>query len=235
MSLPQHVAIIMDGNGRWAEKKGLPRFAGHRRGFEVAKSIITEAGRLGIKVLSLYAFSTENWRRPAEEVGLLMRLLEEALDLYVAELNKSHVKMRIIGRREELPEVIQRKMREAEESTKDNPGLELVLAINYGGRAEIVDAARELIRRADRGELDPESLDEASFASALYTSGLPDPDLLIRPSGEMRLSNFLLWQVAYTEFYTTSTLWPDFTVEDFQKAVESYQHRDRRFGGLSRE
>lgn len=235
MKMPEHVAIIMDGNGRWAQKRGLPRIAGHRQGFEVAKKIIREAGQLGIKVVTLYAFSTENWKRPEEEVKALMMLLEEALDHAVEELHEHRVCLRVIGRREELPARIQEKIKRAEDLTRNNPGLILVLAINYGGRAEIIDATRKLVSLAAAGGLQPEDVDEPLFTSSLYTAGLPDPDLLIRPSGEMRLSNFLLWQVAYTEFYSTPVLWPDFTVEEFHRALASYQQRHRRFGGLNKE
>ena len=230
--LPNHVAVIMDGNGRWARRRGLPRTAGHLEGVKRAREIVRACGEKGIGVLTLYAFSTENWRRPAEEVGFLMRLFEESLEAEIEGLCQNNVVLRIIGRVEELPESVRQAARRGEEATAGNSGLVLNVALNYGGRAELVDAARRLARQVQAGELTPEAIDEAAFAGQLYTAGLPDPDLVIRPSGEQRLSNFLLWQAAYAELYLTPTLWPDFTREEFERALAAYSGRRRRFGAL---
>ncbi|HHW14354.1 MAG TPA: di-trans,poly-cis-decaprenylcistransferase [Firmicutes bacterium] len=222
----------MDGNGRWARRRGLPRTAGHLEGVKRAREIVRACGEKGIGVLTLYAFSTENWRRPAEEVGFLMRLFEESLEGEIEGLCQNNVVLRIIGRVEELPESVRQAARRGEEATAGNSGLVLNVALNYGGRAELVDAARRLARQVQAGELTPEAIDEAAFAGQLYTAGLPDPDLVIRPSGEQRLSNFLLWQAAYAELYLTPTLWPDFTREEFERALAAYSGRRRRFGAL---
>lgn len=230
--LPKHVAIIMDGNGRWARKRGLPRTAGHLEGVKRAKEVVKACGERGIEVLTLYAFSTENWRRPAEEVGFLMRLFEESLAREIVELCRNNVVLRVIGRVEDLPESVRQAARRGEQATAGNSGLVLNVALNYGGRAELVDAARRLARQVQTGELAPEAIDEAAFAGQLYTAGLPDPDLVIRPSGEQRLSNFLLWQAAYAELYLTPTLWPDFTPDEFERALAAYRGRRRRFGAL---
>lgn len=225
---PRHVAIIMDGNGRWARRRGLPRLAGHRAGTENIRRIVEACVEEGIEILTIYAFSTENWSRPAEEVQGLLGLLSEVIERETESLHRNGVQVRHIGRLEGLPEELQRKILQAVERTRDNRRLILNVAFNYGGRAEIVDAARRLIAE---GVL-PEEVTEERFASALYTAGCPDPDLIIRTAGEMRLSNFLIWQAAYSEFYSTPTLWPDFDREELRRAIEAYGKRVRKFGGL---
>ncbi|MFC1770183.1 isoprenyl transferase [Nitrospirota bacterium] len=227
--IPAHVGIIMDGNGRWAKLRGLPRVEGHRRGAEKAKEIIRAASDMGIKAITLYTFSMENWQRPPSEVSLLMKLLEYYLDKELSELIKEGVRFRAIGETWLLPDYIRNLIERAEERTRDNTGLLLITALSYGGRNEILRA----VKRAIKEGIDPESLTEDSFSALLDTSGIPHPDLIIRTSGEIRLSNFLLWQAAYAELYFTETLWPDFSKEEFQKAVDSYSHRDRRFGAVS--
>jgi len=231
--LPQHVAIIMDGNGRWAKARHLPRIMGHREGMKSVRAVVEVARKLGIKVLTLYAFSKENWQRPPEEVSFLMRLLEEYLQKEVDELHEKGIRIRAIGEIELLPDNIYRLLLKAMEKTRSNRGMILNLALSYGGRAEIVNATREIARLVREGKLDPEEIDEKSFSSFLYTRELPDPDLLIRTSGELRLSNFLLYQCAYTELYFTRTLWPDFREEKFIEALKDYQRRERRFGKIS--
>lgn len=231
--LPRHVAVIMDGNGRWARQRGLPRPAGHRAGVEAVRRVVEAASRLGIPYLTLYAFSTENWRRPRAEVRSLMNLLVEAMQRYLRELDEKGVRVRVIGEVAELPPGARAAVEEAQRQTAGNEGLQLTFAINYGGRREIVEAARTLMRRAAAGEMRPEDLDEEGFARCLYTHDIPDPDLLIRPSGEMRISNFLLWQMAYAEIWVTPVLWPDFDLEELVRALRSYQARERRFGGLA--
>ena len=228
---PQHVAIIMDGNGRWAAGRKLPKIAGHRAGAKSVEAVITAARELGIKALTLYAFSTENWKRPKEEVSALFGLLSEYIDKEAARLNKNNIRVSVIGRTEELPVAVRDKLREVMELTKGNTALRLTLALNYGGRTEIVDAARAIARDVKEGRLDPAAIDEKTFAGYLYTRDLPDPDLMIRTSGEMRISNFLLWQLSYAELYVTKKLWPDFGKEDLKAALDDYRHRQRRYGG----
>lgn len=223
--LPQHIAIIMDGNGRWARKRKLPRVFGHRAGINSVREIVRTCASLGVRALTLYAFSSENWSRPGTEVRALMRILEEFLERERGELRKNRVRLRAIGRIEGLPEGAQNKLREVIKETSTNAGLTLVLALNYGGRQEIVDACRRLVAAK-------EEIDEAAISRHCYAPDLPDPDLLIRTSGEMRLSNFLLWQMAYTELYITQTPWPEFRRKHLYLAVEEYQRRERRFGGL---
>jgi len=230
--LPTHVAIIMDGNGRWASAKGLPRTEGHRRGAESVRTVIKAASRLGVRYLTLFGFSSENWKRPSGEVMDLMGLLRLYLRKELAELHKQGVRFRVIGDRSRLPVDIQDLITVAEQRTRDNVGLNLVLALSYGGRAEIVNSARIIAERVKNGELDPADIDENLFAGSLETADIPDPDLLIRTSGEQRLSNFLLWQTAYTEFVFTDTLWPDFRTEEFEHALSQYQSRDRRYGSV---
>ncbi|MBC7325152.1 MAG: isoprenyl transferase [Moorella sp. (in: Bacteria)] len=230
--LPRHVAIIMDGNGRWAQQKGLPRTVGHRAGVESLRDIVKASVEWGIAILTVYAFSTENWKRPWEEVNALMNLLVEYLHRELAELKREGVEVRAIGRLEGLPPRAREELERARKETAGNKRLILNLALNYGGRAELVDACRQVARQVAAGQLRPEDIDEAVINSALYTGDLPDPDLLIRPSGEMRLSNFLLWQLAYTEFWLTEVLWPDFRREHLRQALLAYQRRERRFGGL---
>ena len=230
MSVPRHVAIIMDGNGRWAEQRGLPRSAGHRAGAEAVSRGLALAQEAGIEVLTLYAFSTENWKRPAAEVGALMELLVEFLTAKMPEMSRNGVRLRTVGRSADLPSAARQALLKAVSASAENCGITLNLALNYGGRAEIADAAARIAADAAAGKLDPAGVDEAVFAKYLYAPDLPDPDLLIRTSGEMRLSNFLLWESAYTELYVTDCLWPDFSREEFEKALASYAGRNRRFG-----
>jgi len=229
---PRHVAVIMDGNGRWAGLRGLPRVAGHREGVRAARETVRAAGRLGIGYLTLYAFSSENWARPAAEVSFLMRLLESSVDEELPGLLDNNVRLRALGELGSLDDGVRRSVERAMRATEGNTGLTLLIALNYGGRRELVRAVRTLAQGVARGALAPESIDEASIAAALDTAGVPDPDLLIRTSGEYRLSNFLLWQVAYTELLVLPTLWPDFSPRDLYGAVAEYQRRSRRFGGL---
>ena len=229
--LPRHVAIIMDGNGRWAKQHMLKVAMGHRAGVEALRSIIRESSDTGIEALSLFAFSTENWRRSQTEVDALMQLLLEYFAREIDELDENRVRIRILGEKAGLPQPQREALVRAEERTKDNNGLRLNIAINYGGRQEIVRAARLLAEKAVSGEIRPDEIDEAAFAGCLYTAGLPDVDLLIRTSGEMRLSGFLLYQCAYAEFLFPEKLWPDFTLEDYRAALRAYAQRDRRFGG----
>lgn len=220
----------MDGNGRWARARGLPRIEGHRRGERAVRAVIEACGELGIPYLTLYTFSAENWKRSAEEVSALMRLIEVVARREIGELHEKGVRVRVMGRLEELPESLRRELERDVALTRENTGLTLNLAINYGGRAEIVDAARQLALRAAGGELDPQSLTEADLSAAMYLPDTPDPDLVIRTGGEYRLSNFLLWQAAYAELWVTETLWPDFGRVELEEALLAYQRRERRFG-----
>ena len=229
-NIPKHIAIIMDGNGRWAKERNLARIAGHRQGIKRVKEIIKAAGELGVKVITLFAFSTENWERPKNEINMLMRALSRFLQSEIRELSKNNVRLMVIGRSEPLPDYIQTQIRQAQDNTKDNKGLTLVLALNYGARQEIVDAAKRFANALGRGEIKVDELGVKEFSSYFYTAGLADPDLLIRTSGEMRLSNFLLWQLSYAELYFVKKYWPDFTKEDLEKAIRIYQTRERRFG-----
>ena len=230
--LPAHIAIIMDGNGRWARRRGQLRVAGHKAGMRPVRTIIETCAQMGIRVLTLYAFSIENWKRPRTEIEMLWRLLRTYLRLELPEMMRQHIRMNAIGRLDALPPQVHAELQEVLAETAANRGLVVNLAINYSGRAELVDAVKALAAQARRGERTPESIDEAAISADLYTAGLPDPDLLIRTSGEMRVSNFLLWQIAYAELYVTETLWPDFTRADLLRAILDYQKRDRRFGGL---
>ena len=227
-ALPSHVAIIMDGNGRWAAQRHLPRVEGHRAGIESVRDVVETSARLGIKALTLYAFSVENWKRPLTEVNALMTLLKRYLRLELDTINRNNIRFRVIGRTDELSADVLQELKAGQEATSRNTGMLFNIALNYGGRAEIVDAAR----RAIQSGVSPEALDEAAFAQFLYTAGQPDPDLLIRTSGEMRVSNFLLWQIAYAEIWVTDTLWPDFRRRHFLEAVLAYQKRERRYGGI---
>ena len=229
--LPRHVAIIMDGNGRWAKAHKIKVALGHRKGVEALRAIIRESSDLGIEALSLYAFSTENWRRSPQEVAALMGLLLEYFTSEIDELDEKNVRIRILGDKDGMPDKQRAALINAEARTRDNTGLNLNLAINYGGRAELARAARLLAEKAVRGEIAPKDIDESALANELYTAGLPDVDLLIRTSGEMRLSNFLLYQCAYAEFLFPETLWPDFGLEDYHAALAAFAGRDRRFGG----
>jgi undecaprenyl diphosphate synthase len=230
--LPQHVAVIMDGNGRWAGQRGLPRVAGHREGVRAARDIVRAAARVGMAYLTLYAFSSENWTRPAAEVSFLMRLLESSVEEQLPGLIDNNVRLRTLGELATLDEGVRRSVDRAVRATEGNTGLTLQIALNYGGRRELVRAVRTLADAVARGALMPDAIDEARIAGALDTAGVPDPDLLIRTSGEYRLSNFLLWQVAYTELLVLPILWPDFYPRDLYGAVAEYQRRTRRFGGL---
>ena len=232
--LPAHIAIIMDGNGRWAGRRRLPRVAGHQAGVGPVRSTVETCARLGVKVLTLYAFSVENWKRPRAEVETLWRLLRYYLRQELPDLQKNDIRLQPIGRLDALPPQVRRELDAASEATSNNRGLLVNLAINYGGRAEIVDAVNTILEVArSTGNLSSLRLDEELIAANLYTASSPDPDLLIRTSGEMRISNFLLWQIAYAELYVTETLWPDFTRRDLLQAILEYQKRDRRYGGLS--
>jgi undecaprenyl diphosphate synthase len=227
-SLPGHIAIIMDGNGRWAAQRHSPRVEGHRAGIESVRNVVETSARLGIRVLTLYAFSMENWKRPRSEVSTLMTLLKRYLRLEIDTLMRNNIQFSVIGREEELAPDIREELKAAQAQTARNTGMLFHIALNYGGRAEIVDAAR----RAIAAGMAPHELDERRFAEFLYTAGQPDPDLLIRTSGEMRVSNFLLWQIAYAEIWVTDTLWPDFRCRHLLEAVAAYQKRDRRYGGI---
>ncbi len=231
-NLPQHIGIIMDGNGRWAKKRGLPRSAGHAKGAANFKKMVTFCGEIGIKVLTVYAFSTENWMRPPDEVEALMKLLDEYLERAYAELEGKNVKVLIIGERNMLSDDLLSKVQALEEHTINNTGLKLNIALSYGGRQEIVHAARECAKKVAKGEIAPEDIDEHMINSYMYTVGQPDPDLIIRPSGEKRTSNFLLWQSAYSEYWFSNIMWPQFSEKDLLSAIAEYQGRNRRFGAL---
>jgi undecaprenyl diphosphate synthase len=228
--LPRHVAIIMDGNGRWATQRGLTRVTGHRRGRDSVNDVVEAARRLGIEYLSLYAFSTENWQRPRDEVAALMRFLRHFLAAELKKMMKNGIRLLAIGNLRKLPREVQAALRQTIEDTRRNTGMTVILAVSYGSREEITDAVRAIARRVRRDEIDPEDVDQELVASHLGTAGVPDPDLLIRTSGEMRISNFLLWQIAYTEIYVTDTLWPDFREREFLDAIAHFQRRERRFG-----
>ena len=231
-NLPTHVAVIMDGNGRWAKKRKLPRVEGHRKGVESVRATMKACGELGIKYLTLYAFSVENWNRPKEEVDTLMQYLSRFLKSEIGELNKNNVRIEVIGQIYRLPEFVQAQLRKTQEALSKNNGLTLTLALSYGGRTEIVEAMRAIAAKVKEGKLDPAEINEQIISQNLYTYNMPDPDLLIRTSGEMRISNFLLWQISYAELVVTQTLWPDFRKADFFQALEEYTRRNRRFGGL---
>ena len=229
--LPKHLAVIMDGNGRWAQRRHLPRIAGHRKGTETARVTIETCSRLKLEALTLYAFSVENWRRPKAEIDFLMQLLREYIRQEMPLIQRNNIRMRFLGRSDQLPAAVQRHTREAVEATAGNTGMVLCIALNYGGRAEIVDAANALLTERQAAG-DSRKLTESELERHLYTAGLPDPDLLIRTSGEMRVSNFLLWQIAYAEIFVTETLWPDFNRARLLEAFVEFQKRDRRYGGI---
>ncbi|MDF2679393.1 MAG: isoprenyl transferase [Brevibacillus sp.] len=230
--IPEHVAVIMDGNGRWASMRSLPRVAGHRAGMKTVKDVVKAADEIGVRYITMYAFSTENWKRPRDEVDFLMKLPQEFLSTELEELIERDVKIRMLGSKDELPSHTLKALLEAEEQTRDNRGLQLNFALNYGGRDEIVKAFSIIAEQVKAGEIDPKDLDEEVISRYLYTSDIPDPDLLIRTSGEIRLSNFMLWQLAYTEMWFTDVLWPDFTREHFYQAIVEYQGRARRYGAV---
>ena len=228
--IPQHVAIIMDGNGRWAKKRGFARILGHEEGVNRVDDITRAAGKMGIRYLTLYAFSKENWKRPADEVGFLMSLLAQFLDSKLKVMMENNVVFGVIGEVSDLPSIIQKKLAEWIEKTKSNTGLTLTIAVSYSSRFEITRACRQIAEKVAGGEIKPSEITENTFSSHLYTSNLPDPDLLVRTSGELRISNFLLWQLSYAEIYVTETLWPDFREEQLREALDAYAKRERRFG-----
>ncbi|MBM7623488.1 undecaprenyl diphosphate synthase [Sporohalobacter salinus] len=230
--MPEHIAIIMDGNGRWAKERGLSRTAGHKEGMQRLKKIVKVVNDLGIKHLTVFAFSTENWKRPKKEVDFLMKLFHRAFDNEVEELHQSDVKIRVLGQIEGLPRNIKDKIDKVVEMTNKNKSLNLNIALNYGGRSEIIDAAKSLALKVKNGSIKLDDINEEKLGNELYTASIPDPQLLIRPSGEKRISNFLLWQSAYTEFWFTDTYWPDFDERELLEAIADYQERERRFGGL---
>ncbi len=230
--IPKHIAFIMDGNGRWAKERGLPRTAGHRQGAQRVKEIIRGAGSLGLQTVTFFAFSTENWSRPKSEVNFLMRYLDNFLGQEIEVLHKNNMRFTVIGRDDPLPKYLQARIKKAQGKTRENTGLRVVLALNYGGRQEIVDAAKNFARDVLEERVDLESLDAQEFSRYFYAADIPDPDLLIRTSNEMRISNFLLWQLSYAEFYFSGKCWPDFGVEQLKEAIKEYQKRNRRFGGI---
>jgi undecaprenyl diphosphate synthase len=231
-ALPAHIAIIMDGNGRWARKRGLPRVAGHRAGIHAVREVVEGSAELGISVLTLYAFSVENWKRPRSEVSTLMQLLKEYLNKELENIHKNNIRFRTIGRIDELDVSVRRELHKGIERTRENTGMLFNVALNYGGRAEIVDAVNRLLHNGARELAANGGISEKEFAQYLYTAGQPDPDLLIRTSGELRISNFLLWQIAYAEIWVTDTLWPDFEKRHLYEAIIAFQKRERRYGGL---
>ncbi|MGN1315209.1 MAG: isoprenyl transferase [Lachnospiraceae bacterium] len=235
MQIPAHVAIILDGNGRWARARGMPRNYGHVQGAKTVETICEEAYKLGIRYLTVYAFSTENWNRPQDEVDALMKLLRNYLKTCLKTANKNKMCVRVLGDKSRLDEDIQKRIRELEDATRKNTGLHFQIALNYGGRDEIIRSAKRLARQVKQGEISPEEISEEGFSNLLDTAGIPDPDLLIRTCNELRISNFLLWQLAYSEFYFTDVPWPDFTKEELMKAIEAYNGRDRRYGLIKEE
>jgi undecaprenyl diphosphate synthase len=228
--IPKHIAIIMDGNGRWAKERNLPRTMGHKAGVETIRPIVKECSRLGVEYLTLYAFSTENWKRPQDEVDAIMNLLVQYLTKEFEELNKNNVVINSIGETKKLPEQCRKELNKAYEKTKNNTGLTLNLALNYGGRDELLHAFKDIMKDIQEGKINESEVDEQTIADHLFTAGMPDPDIIIRPSGELRLSNFLLWQSAYSELWFSDIKWPDFKKEDLQNAILDFQMRDRRFG-----
>jgi len=231
-ALPAHIAIIMDGNGRWARKRGLPRVAGHRAGINAVREVVEGSAELGIPVLTLYAFSVENWKRPRTEVSTLMQLLKEYLNRELESIHKNNIRFRTIGRTDQLDPTVQAELDKGIARTRNNTGMIFNVALNYGGRAEIVDAVNRILRNGGKEAAAAGGITETQFAEHLYTAGLPDPDLLIRTSGELRISNFLLWQIAYAEIWVTDTLWPDFGKANLHEAIIAFQKRERRYGGL---
>ena len=231
--LPTHIAIIMDGNGRWAAERSLPRIAGHQAGVNAVRTTVEDCARLNIPYLTLFAFSTENWKRPQDEVGGLMVLLDQYLKKELKTLMKNNVRLNTIGRIEDLPDNVQETLNGVLAESSDNNGLTLTIALSYSGRGDILEAVRQVVEAVKKGDLSPDAIGSELFSSFLYTKDLPDPDLLIRTSGEQRISNFLLWQLAYTEFYVTDKLWPEFSSEDLKHAIETFRSRERRFGMTS--
>lgn len=229
--LPSHIAVIMDGNGRWASGKGVPKLSGHKAGMEALKKIVRKSGEIGLKYLTVYAFSTENWKRSEEEVGGIFQILVYYMEREIKEIHRQNVKVNILGDYSVIPKKAEKSVREAVELTKNNTGLQFNIALNYGGRDEITRAVKKIADEVINGRMTVEDIDESAVTGMLYTAGMPDPDLIIRTSGELRLSNFLLWQSAYSEFYFTDCLWPDFDEEQYLEAIRNYQHRKRNFGG----
>ncbi len=232
--LPRHVAIIMDGNGRWAKRRSLPRVSGHRQGIKSVRDVVETSARIGLQVLTLYAFSVENWKRPQAEINTLMRLLREFLRKEIGTLMKNNIRFSVIGRWQEMPAAVTKDLIWGMEKTRNNTGLLFNIALNYGGRTELVDAFRKISREIIQNGRNPESITEETISEHLYTSGIPDPDLLIRTSGEVRVSNFLLWQIAYAEIWVTDVLWPDFRKQNLYQAIVDYQKRERRYGGITK-
>jgi len=230
--LPTHVAIIMDGNGRWAKQRHLPRVEGHRHGVESVRAVVRAAGEAGVKYLTLYAFSVENWNRPKDEVDTLMKYLARFLKSELAELNRNHVKLEVIGQIYRLPEFVQEQLKKTQTALAKNNGLTLILALSYGGRTEVVEAVRDIAAKVKQGNIEPAEINEKVISEHLYTHHFPDPDLLIRTAGEMRISNFLLWQISYSELWITEKCWPEFEIEDFHQAIRDFASRERRFGGI---
>ncbi|HHV63508.1 MAG TPA: isoprenyl transferase [Peptococcaceae bacterium] len=232
--IPQHIAIIMDGNGRWARERGMPRTMGHRAGVEALRGVVKCCSEIGVKYLTVYAFSTENWKRPQSEIGILMSLLKEYIKKELDELHAKNVQIRVFGNLSQLPEDVQKAVIAACEKTKNNTGLNFCLALNYGGRAELIQAVKKVIQDVQNGLVQPENINERFFENYLYTSGCPDPEMIIRTSGEMRLSNFLLWQAAYSEIIIVKEYWPDFNEKSLLEAIWAFQQRERRFGGIKK-
>ena len=230
--LPRHIAIIMDGNGRWASRRGFPRIEGHRQGVNSVRTVVEESTRLGIEQLTLYCLSSENWKRPALELNLLMQLLKKFVIGEREEIMRQNIRFSTIGRRSDLPKDVLAEVDKTIDESRNNTGMQLCLALNYGSRSEIVDAVKSIVSEVEQGGLKAEDIDEDVISSHLYTTGMPDPDLVIRTAGEMRVSNFLLWQISYAELWVTETYWPDFSVNDFWQALRDFAARDRRFGGL---
>ncbi len=230
--LPRHIAIIMDGNGRWASRRGFPRIEGHRQGVNSVRTVVEESTRLGIEQLTLYCLSSENWKRPALELNLLMQLLKKFVIGEREEIMRQNIRFSTIGRRSDLPKDVLAEVDKTIDESRNNTGMQLCLALNYGSRSEIVDAVKSIVSEVEQGGLKAEDIDEEVISSHLYTAGMPDPDLVIRTAGEMRVSNFLLWQISYAELWVTETYWPDFSVNDFWQALRDFAARDRRFGGL---
>lgn len=233
MKIPKHIAVIMDGNGRWAKGKGLPRSLGHRAGMTALREIVGDCAKLGVEYLTVYALSTENWKRPEDEVSYLMKLLKDYLEKEVVKLKENNIRLRFLGNMQIFPEMLREGIIRAEENTSSNTGMQLIIALNYGGRQEIVHAFRSIAEDVKKGLIGFDDIDEASVSANLYLPDVPDPDLVIRTSGELRISNFLLWQIAYSELYVTDLLWPDFRQKHLMEAIASYSKRNRRFGGVS--
>ncbi|UCG35024.1 MAG: isoprenyl transferase [Candidatus Omnitrophota bacterium] len=232
MKIPKHIAIIMDGNGRWAKDRGLPRFEGHREGMERVREVIRQAQRLGVKAITLFAFSTENWDRPRSEIKFLFSSLEKFIDKYLKELQENDIKLQMIGRRDRIDKKVIKRIEEAERSTKENKSFLINVALDYGGRWDIVEGAKKLLANCRSGVISEDDIDEASFSKSLALADIPDPDLLIRTSGEQRISNFLLWNLAYAELYFPEVFWPEFNGSELKKAINAYGQRQRRFGGV---